>query len=149
MSVEEHHQSVSLKSLIGAQTQVNLGEESSGNQSISQQFERDIQQASSGDGKKETTTENQVTDQLGLSSNKNKQVVGSEIEDQGKHETKATEVGDPNRSRVNLFASNRAAENGMMLTYMAPDIVNGKVVVKLDKGEVEKEIIKWKNALIV
>ncbi|XP_070021437.1 uncharacterized protein [Nicotiana sylvestris] len=112
MSVEEHHQPTSLKSLTRDKTQVNLGEASSNNQSRSQQYHKDIQHSSSDDGKKEIIVENQVTDQLGSS-------------------------------------GNRAAKNGMMLTYMSPDIVNGNVVVKLDKEEVEKETIKWKNALIV
>ncbi|OIT25857.1 hypothetical protein A4A49_65006, partial [Nicotiana attenuata] len=128
--------SVSLKSLPGAQTQVNLGEASSGNQNRSQLFHRDIQQASFGDGKKETTEGNQAIDQPGSSSNKNKQVVGPGIR-------------GPNRSWVNLFAGTRAVENGMMLTYITPDIVNDKVVVKLDKEEVKRETIKWKSAPIV
>ncbi|XP_009768155.1 uncharacterized protein [Nicotiana sylvestris] len=50
---------------------------------------------------------------------------------------------------VKLFAGNRSAENGMALSYIAPEVVDGQYVVNLDKLEVENEIGKWKKALIV
>ncbi|XP_009624495.1 uncharacterized protein [Nicotiana tomentosiformis] len=37
----------------------------------------------------------------------------------------------------------------MPLTYIPPQIVNGQPLVQLDRDEVEKEIEKWKCALIV
>lgn len=37
----------------------------------------------------------------------------------------------------------------MMLSYIAPEIIDGTYVVKLDKDEVECETKKWKCALIV
>lgn len=45
-------------------------------------------------------------------------------------------------SWANLFTGNRVAENGMPLTYIPPEIVNGTVVVQVDKNEVEKEAEK-------
>ncbi|XP_019224481.1 PREDICTED: uncharacterized protein LOC109206146 [Nicotiana attenuata] len=49
----------------------------------------------------------------------------------------------------NLFQKNRSAANGMSLSYIPPEIVNGQVIVQLDKEEVESETEKWKCALIV
>lgn len=48
-----------------------------------------------------------------------------------------------------LFKSNRASENRLFLSYIVPDLVEGKPMVKLDKAEVEKETKKWKIAFIV
>ncbi|OIT25390.1 hypothetical protein A4A49_28088 [Nicotiana attenuata] len=52
-------------------------------------------------------------------------------------------------SWVKLFAGNRSAENGMTLSYIAPEVVDGQFAVNLDKEEVENETEKWKKALIV
>ncbi|XP_075103846.1 uncharacterized protein LOC142178405 [Nicotiana tabacum] len=48
---------------------------------------------------------------------------------------------------VNLFAKNRVAKNGMALTYIPPPIVNGQMIVNLDKDQVDRENEKWKGAL--
>ncbi|XP_070008619.1 uncharacterized protein [Nicotiana sylvestris] len=44
---------------------------------------------------------------------------------------------------------NRSAANGMNLTYIPPQIVDGKLGVELEKEEVDKETEKWRYALIV
>ncbi|XP_060211626.1 uncharacterized protein LOC132639162 [Lycium barbarum] len=49
---------------------------------------------------------------------------------------------------VNLFKQNRLASHGMPLKYIPPSIVDGEIVVELDKAEVEKENAKWRCALI-
>lgn len=48
-----------------------------------------------------------------------------------------------------LFAGNRSAENGTILSYIPPDLVNGTVVVKLEQAEIEKEADRWTSALII
>lgn len=50
---------------------------------------------------------------------------------------------------VNLFAKNRIASNGLALSYIAPTIVDGNVVIQLDPIETAKEAEKWKHSLIV
>ncbi|XP_019241257.1 PREDICTED: uncharacterized protein LOC109221251 [Nicotiana attenuata] len=50
---------------------------------------------------------------------------------------------------VNLFANNRIASNGIALSYIAPTIVDGNVVIQLDPVETAKEVEKWKHSLIV
>ncbi|KAH0764709.1 hypothetical protein KY285_000580 [Solanum tuberosum] len=49
---------------------------------------------------------------------------------------------------ANLFKGNRASDNGMSLTYIPPDLIDGKPVVKLDAIEVGEEADKWRCALI-
>ncbi|XP_075101962.1 uncharacterized protein LOC142177378 [Nicotiana tabacum] len=39
-------------------------------------------------------------------------------------------------------------KNDMALSYIAPQLVNGKVVIQLEKEEVERETKKWRGALI-
>lgn len=41
---------------------------------------------------------------------------------------------------TSLFASNRSADNRLKLSYIPPKIIDGKIVVHLEKEEVEKEI---------
>lgn len=55
----------------------------------------------------------------------------------------------PKKTWATLFSGNWWAENGMNLAYIPPTIVDGKIVVQLDRTEVEKEAEKWLNALIV
>lgn len=43
---------------------------------------------------------------------------------------------------VNLFQQNHAAENGLSLQYIAPQIGEGVIVVQLDKEEVKCETQK-------
>ncbi|OIT39901.1 hypothetical protein A4A49_59297 [Nicotiana attenuata] len=50
---------------------------------------------------------------------------------------------------ANVLTGNRSAANGMTLTYITPEIVEGNLVAKLEKSEIEQENLKWKNALIV
>ncbi|XP_060170990.1 uncharacterized protein LOC132601964 [Lycium barbarum] len=50
---------------------------------------------------------------------------------------------------VNLFQKNRAAENGLPLQYIPPEVIDGQVVVQLEKEKVDRETAKWKCALIV
>ena len=50
---------------------------------------------------------------------------------------------------INMFKNNRAANNGMNLTYFPPQIVNGQTMVQLEGKEVQIEEEKWKCALIV
>ncbi|XP_019250861.1 PREDICTED: uncharacterized protein LOC109229761 [Nicotiana attenuata] len=50
---------------------------------------------------------------------------------------------------ANVLTGNRSAANGMTLTYITLEIVEGNLVAKLEKSEIEQENLKWKNALIV
>ncbi|XP_060182421.1 uncharacterized protein LOC132612097 [Lycium barbarum] len=50
---------------------------------------------------------------------------------------------------TSLFASNRSSKNGMKLTYIPPEIVEGKPVAQLEQEEMDSEIRKWSSALIV
>ncbi|KAH0724739.1 hypothetical protein KY284_000604 [Solanum tuberosum] len=59
------------------------------------------------------------------------------------------ETDEPGATWSSLFKDNRSAQNDMNLTYIPPEIVNGKIVVQLDENEVEQEAEKWKCALIV
>ncbi|KAJ8530918.1 hypothetical protein K7X08_023799 [Anisodus acutangulus] len=45
---------------------------------------------------------------------------------------------------VNLFKKNWAAENGLSLLYIPPQIIDGKVVVQLEE-EVDRETEKWRS----
>uniref|UniRef100_M1A316 Endonuclease/exonuclease/phosphatase n=1 Tax=Solanum tuberosum TaxID=4113 RepID=M1A316_SOLTU len=49
---------------------------------------------------------------------------------------------------TNMFKNNRAANNGMNLTYFPPQIVDGQTMVQLEEDEVQVEEDKWKCALI-
>uniref|UniRef100_M1CYZ4 Uncharacterized protein n=1 Tax=Solanum tuberosum TaxID=4113 RepID=M1CYZ4_SOLTU len=49
---------------------------------------------------------------------------------------------------TNMFKNNRAANNGMNLTYFPPQIVDGQTMVQLEEDEVQVEEDKWKSALI-
>lgn len=40
---------------------------------------------------------------------------------------------------ANMFAGNRSSENGMVLSYIPPKIVDGNIVVKVDKEEIEEQ----------
>ncbi|XP_019257823.1 PREDICTED: uncharacterized protein LOC109236048 [Nicotiana attenuata] len=53
------------------------------------------------------------------------------------------------RTRANLFAGNRSSENGMVPSYFSPKIVDGNIVVKVDKEEIEEQNKIWECALIV
>ncbi|OIT33638.1 hypothetical protein A4A49_05838, partial [Nicotiana attenuata] len=50
---------------------------------------------------------------------------------------------------VNLFAGNRSSENGMALSYIPPEIVDGNIAVKLDKDKIDTQTKKWQCALII
>nr|XP_009597092.1 uncharacterized protein LOC104093083 [Nicotiana tomentosiformis]XP_009597093.1 uncharacterized protein LOC104093083 [Nicotiana tomentosiformis] len=54
----------------------------------------------------------------------------------------------PTQPWVNLFSKNKTMENGMALSYIAPQIVNGKIVIQLEKEEVERETGEWRGSLI-
>ncbi|KAH0705558.1 hypothetical protein KY290_010249 [Solanum tuberosum] len=49
---------------------------------------------------------------------------------------------------VNMFRNNRATNNGMNLSYIPPQIVNGQTMVQLEEKEVQVEEDKCKCALI-
>ncbi|WMV07828.1 hypothetical protein MTR67_001213 [Solanum verrucosum] len=49
---------------------------------------------------------------------------------------------------TNMFKNNRAANNGMNLTYFPPQIVDGQTMVQLEEDEVQVVEDKWKCALI-
>lgn len=49
---------------------------------------------------------------------------------------------------TNLFKNNKSAENGMALSYIPPQIVDGHPIVQLEKAEVVQETLKWRCALI-
>ncbi|OIT08771.1 hypothetical protein A4A49_63120, partial [Nicotiana attenuata] len=48
-----------------------------------------------------------------------------------------------------LFTGNRSSANGMALNYITPKLVEGNLVAKLEKSELEKKALKWKRALII
>ncbi|OIT22904.1 hypothetical protein A4A49_56033, partial [Nicotiana attenuata] len=48
-----------------------------------------------------------------------------------------------------LFTRNRAATNGMSLDYIPSELVEGSLMVKLDKEETNREADKWTTALVV
>lgn len=49
---------------------------------------------------------------------------------------------------VNI-AGNRSSKNGMVLSYILPEIVDGNIVVKLNKDEIDSQTKKWQCALII
>lgn len=49
---------------------------------------------------------------------------------------------------ANLFAGNKSSENGMVLSYIPPEIVDN-IVVKLDKDGIDAQNKKWECALII
>ncbi|XP_060190454.1 uncharacterized protein LOC132619624 [Lycium barbarum] len=68
---------------------------------------------------------------------------------QGKSAVPEQEQPPPQRGWTNQFAGNRSAKNGMALSFIPPEMVNGKVVVKMVQAEIEQEIEKWSRVLIV
>lgn len=48
-----------------------------------------------------------------------------------------------------ILTGNRSAGNGITLSYITPEIVEGNLVAKLEKTEIEQGNLKWKCALIV
>ncbi|XP_070037241.1 uncharacterized protein [Nicotiana tomentosiformis] len=55
---------------------------------------------------------------------------------------------EPKAPWATLFQKNRFTTNGMSLSYIPPQIVDGQPMVQLDKSEVEAEENKWRCALI-
>lgn len=58
-------------------------------------------------------------------------------------------VSEKEKTWANLFAGNRSSENVMILSYIPPEIVDGNIVVKVDKEEIEEQNKKWECALII
>ncbi|OIT23096.1 hypothetical protein A4A49_32146 [Nicotiana attenuata] len=50
---------------------------------------------------------------------------------------------------TSLFAGSCSSENGLKLSYIPPKIIDGKTDVQLEKEDVDKEILKWRCAIIV
>ncbi|KAK4727450.1 hypothetical protein R3W88_032367 [Solanum pinnatisectum] len=50
---------------------------------------------------------------------------------------------------VNLFAGSKLAARGMNLQFIAPVVKGGEKIVELQKEEVDKEILKWVNAIVL
>lgn len=48
-----------------------------------------------------------------------------------------------------VLNGNRSATNGMALHYITPDLVEGNLVTKLEKSNLDSETMKWKCALII
>ena len=44
---------------------------------------------------------------------------------------------------INMFKNNRVANNGMNLSYLHPQIVDGQTIVQLEEKEVQLEEHKW------
>ncbi|WMV37120.1 hypothetical protein MTR67_030505 [Solanum verrucosum] len=88
---------------------------------------------------------------------------GARIELEGKkeegevsiNETGAPPVTTKEKSKdlieswANLFAKNRSVTNGMTLSYIPPQVIDGKSVIQLDKTNVDRETAKWKCVMIV
>ncbi|KAK4737998.1 hypothetical protein R3W88_001695 [Solanum pinnatisectum] len=59
-----------------------------------------------------------------------------------------TEKGKaPVESWANLFAKNRSVTNGIALSYILPQVIDG--IIQLDKIGVARETVEWKCAMIV
>lgn len=54
----------------------------------------------------------------------------------------------PKAPWTNLFAKNISASNGLALNYISPRIVDGNPIVQLEQDTIDKEINKWKPALM-
>ncbi|XP_019237680.1 PREDICTED: uncharacterized protein LOC109217852 [Nicotiana attenuata] len=104
-----------------------------------------------------------ISTTLGVALSSSSSIEGKEVEATAKaksnideveksHESNGTvlhaTVQQPAHQWANLFAKNRSMENDMTLSYIAPQLVNGKVVIQLEKEEVDRETEKWKGALI-
>ncbi|KAH0652563.1 hypothetical protein KY289_030241 [Solanum tuberosum] len=50
---------------------------------------------------------------------------------------------------VQQEGENRSVTNGMALSYIPPQVIDGKSVIQLDKTEVDRETAKWKCDMIV
>ncbi|XP_019256569.1 PREDICTED: uncharacterized protein LOC109235000 [Nicotiana attenuata] len=61
----------------------------------------------------------------------------------------ASSVEKGQKQRANLFVRSNFAAKGMDLSFIAPTLKNGKVIVELCKEEIEEETLKWKQALIL
>lgn len=48
-----------------------------------------------------------------------------------------------------LFAQNRTMANGINLTYVPPEIVNGRPVARVDPNEFQSCSDEWRNALVM
>lgn len=61
-----------------------------------------------------------------------------------------TLLEEPKESTLaGLLTGNRSSANGMALNCITPKLVEGNLVAKLEKSELEKEALKWKCALII
>lgn len=107
-----------------------------------------------------------VQKRLNLSSNLNMQLTGTaenhrtsptqqpapqdnDAETEVTTEEERPAVLETNDHWAGLFSKNRVASNGMSLTYIPPEVIEGNITVKLEKKETKAEIAKWKNALVV
>ncbi|KAK4354384.1 hypothetical protein RND71_026578 [Anisodus tanguticus] len=48
-----------------------------------------------------------------------------------------------------MFSHNRAATNGVPLTFIPPKVINGKLVVQIERAKVAKETEEWRKALVL
>ncbi|XP_075110496.1 uncharacterized protein LOC142181498 [Nicotiana tabacum] len=61
----------------------------------------------------------------------------------------STEKAKDGKSWANLVARNTFAARGMGLSFVAPVIQNREKIIELQQDEIEKEIEKWKMAVIL
>lgn len=56
---------------------------------------------------------------------------------------------EPRKLWVDVISDNRNPAKGRPMEYVAPTLVNGEVVIKIEEEDVESELYFWKNALIL
>lgn len=83
---------------------------------------------------------NQAQNQVSIQGNSEKSTV--------EEAAMANKTTRPKASWTTLFQKNRCATNGMSLSYILPQIVDGQPMVQLDELEVEEEEKIWKCVLI-
>lgn len=60
-----------------------------------------------------------------------------------------TEAGKGQNQWANMFVGSNFAAKGMDLSFIAPTLKNGEVIVELCKEETEEDCQKWRQALIL
>lgn len=72
-----------------------------------------------------------------------------DVEDGEAKKMKETKHNEVPKLWTNIISGNRAMENGMQLSYVAPKKVDGGYEVEIEDEDVEEELKYWESALIM
>ncbi|XP_058733512.1 uncharacterized protein LOC131605135 [Vicia villosa] len=101
---------------------------------------------------KEETTEITMPSTDSIEGNRSNNSIEKNINDDERLKTEANPKSSPEEPRklwVDVISNNCKPANGMNLEFVAPSVVNGEIIVEIEKSDIESEILYWDSALIM